>query len=156
MADRIDVRIEGAERLAIVAGAIQRQVPELRKDLLRGLRAAAKPTVKDIKETARVTLPKRGGLNDWVAKSSIGLRTRTSGENSGIRIEGRKTGHDVKSLDAGRLRHPLFGNRKRWFQQDIRPGFFSQTITRHDEEIRTEIYRTLDQWVDELNRRASK
>lgn len=155
MADRIDVKIDGAEKLARVAGAVQNTAPELRKDLLRGLRAAAKPAVKEIKAEARSTLPQRGGLAEWIAKSTIGLRTRTSGKSAGLRIEGRKSGHDLDALDRGRLRHPLFGNRRHWFQQDIKPGFFTNPIINHTDRMTLEVLRTLDEFMAEVDRRAS-
>ena len=35
---------------------------------------------------------------------------------------------DLKALNRGRLRHPLFGNRKHWYEQSIPPGMWDDAI----------------------------
>jgi hypothetical protein len=36
---------------------------------------------------------------------------------------------DLKGLDAGGVRHPLYGNRKRWYTQAVAPGSISEGIS---------------------------
>jgi hypothetical protein len=51
----------------------------------------------------------------------------TSGRVS-IRVSaptGGKFGREVRQLEAGSLRHPLFGNRGFWYRQRVRRGFAS-------------------------------
>jgi hypothetical protein len=38
---------------------------------------------------------------------------------------GGPTGREVRQLEAGNLRHPLFGNRGWWYRQRVRRGFAS-------------------------------
>lgn len=152
MANSVDVQIEGAERLARVAGAIARQMPELRKDLLRGIRAGAKPAVKHVKDETAEYFPNSGGMAKFAKKSSIGVRTRTSGEGAGVRIVGQKKGHDIRSMNRGRLRHPLFGNRKHWYTQDVKPSWWNESLTDQKEQITLEVLHTMDQFLESIER----
>ena len=152
----VQVDIRGEEQLARVAGAIASAMPnDLRKKLLRGIREQAKPAVKDVKATALATLPSSGGLNKFVAKSSIGVRTRTSGEGAGVRIVAKKAGHDIYNLNRGRLRHPLFGMVEgQWFTQEIKPGFFSLTIAQHERRMARGITVELEDLLMQIKRES--
>lgn len=83
--------------------------PELRKQLLKELREAGKPTVHDIKAGILATFPNRGGLANRMAKTSLGVRNRLSG-NPTVRLQG--TSRQVRGLQqmdrAGTWRHPVF------------------------------------------------
>jgi hypothetical protein len=46
---------------------------------------------------------------------------------------------DVRSLDRGRLRHPLYGNRRHWYDQKVTPGWFTKTLQRQAERVRREL-----------------
>lgn len=108
----------------------------LRRNLLAGIRAGAKPLVDDVRAAAREDLPKKGGLAAIVAESPIAVRTRLTGPSVGVRIVNTRKGVDTaagKSIrfgtDTGRLRHPVFGHRDRWVTQQLRhPGWFTETL----------------------------
>ena len=126
---------------------------DLRKELLKGIRVAAKPAVQDVKASARANLPRRGGLADQVARSSFGVRTRLTGNSAGVRIAG--TSRSVKSLRAineGRLRHPVFGNRKVWREQRLEPGFFTDPIEKRAPEIRRGIQQVMTKIANDVER----
>ena len=84
--------------------------PELRKQLLKDLREAGKPTVSDIRAGILATFPNRGGLANRMAKTSLGVRNRLSG-NAAVRLQG--TSRQVRGLQQmdreGTWRHPIFG-----------------------------------------------
>ncbi len=132
----MDVRITGANDLAQVAGAINRLTPGLRKEFMGSLRKTSKASIVAVKAAAASDLPSSGGLNLFAKKSTIGLRTRSTGAGAGVRIVGTKSGHDLEAIDRGSLRRPLFGNRKHWFSQSVHPGFFSDTIRERAPEAR--------------------
>ncbi len=120
---------QAADELELLGRRLKSADKQLRKDLLREIRAEGKPTVDDIKGEARSTLPSSGGLASLVARQSYGVRTRMSGKGAGIRIQG--TGRSVRglrSLDAGTVRHPVYGNRGVWVSQSVAPGFFTRPI----------------------------
>jgi hypothetical protein len=146
----MEVRVTGANDLAQVVGAINRLTPGLRKEFLGAVRKAVKPAILDVKEKAVEDLPRAGGLNQFVKKSTIGVRTRTSGASTGVRVVARKAGHDLAAIDQGRLRHPLFGNRHHWYGQDVHPGFFSETIRRHAPEAQAELVKVMEQFLERI------
>src|SRR5688500_2872865 len=129
----VAIQVRGAaKQLAKLSAAINAAAPEIRKELLAGIRKVAKPAIGDVRaETS--TLPQRGGFAAGVAAAKFGVRTTTHGKNAGVRIQGRQTGHDIAGIDAGLIRKPLFGDRSNWYSQPVRPGFFTRPIEeRHD------------------------
>lgn len=136
---------DGARDLELVARRLKETGRgDLRKELLAGIRKEGKETVKDIKRSAADVLPHRGGLAALVSRSSFGVRTRLSGGGVGVRIQG--TSRSVKSLralNAGRLRHPVYGNRQVWVEQQVEPGWFDKPVERDADNIRRGIDRVL-------------
>lgn len=124
--DRGQLAILGA-RLK-VAGAVG-----LRRELLKGIREAAKPLIEDARAAALEELPKAGGLNERIASDPMSVRTRLTGSNVGVRIVTTTT--DTRGADRGRLRHPTFGHRDRWVTQAIRPGWFTDTLSREAPKV---------------------
>jgi hypothetical protein len=134
-------KVSGADDLNLLAKRLKEQSGnELKKELLRGLRETNKPTIGRIKDSARSNLPKRGGLADRVARESIGTRTRLTGDSAGVRIQ-RKRG---RSLNEGRLRHPVFGNRKVWKEQSVSKDWFDKPIEDDAPAIRRGLQRVME------------
>jgi hypothetical protein len=137
------VRVVGAEELARVSKALrQAGAKDMRNELTRAMRAAAKPLIAEARQHARETLPKRGGLNKRVARSSIRAKIRTGGQSVGVRIVAK--GLDARVDTAGRVRHPVFGNRKVWVQQQVKPGWFDVPMKSGAPEVRRELLKAID------------
>jgi hypothetical protein len=119
--------------------------------MLAGIRAEAKPAIPDIRQNAREVLPHRGGLYAIIANSKIGVRTRTSGRSVGVTVQANNP-HDIRSLNAGRLRHPLYGDKDHWFSQTVEPGWFDKPLIERAPVIRTRIKRVLDDVGRDLTR----
>lgn len=99
---------------------------ELRRELFKAMNRSTRPLKLAARSSAVATLPRRGGLNEWVAKNvRISSSNRLTGRNPGVRIRASRKGSDIAAMDRGRLRHPVFGNRKVWVSQSIRPGWFT-------------------------------
>lgn len=138
----IEVEVEGAENLATLARALkQLGAKDLRRELYSGIQRAAKPTKGKVLASARSSLPSSGGLAALVAASKVSTRTRATGKNPRVTIEARN-GHDVRSMNAGRLRHPVFGTRA-WVTQSIPAGWFSDPIEDEAPAMRREIETTM-------------
>lgn len=118
---------------------------ELRKDLLRGIRASNKGTIARIRASARAELPSSGGLAEIVAQSRIGTRTRLVGRGAGVTITGTsKSVRGLRSLNEGQLRHPVFAraenrNHWAWVTQPVRPHWFDKPVEEDLPSIRTAI-----------------
>lgn len=150
----MEASIRGADDLERVARRLKETGNgELRKALLKGIRDTVKPTTATIRAEAYRTLPRRGGLAERVAKSRFGARTRTSGQNVGVRIEGRGAGGmDLRFINQGRLRHPVYGNRRNWVQQQVSTGFFDEPIERDKPAMQRSIQRVMDDVARHIER----
>lgn len=123
------MQITGAAQLGALAKVLKDAGDkDLRKELLRGLQKAGRPLKAAAKEAAVKGLPSSGGLNDYVAAGQFAVRTRTGARNPGIRLVGKKKGHDIRATDRGRLRHPVWGH-DWWVTQDIKPGWWTDAMT---------------------------
>jgi hypothetical protein len=150
VADAASVR--GAQQLEAVGRRLKGAAgAPLRRELLRGIRTGVKPTIPAIRESARSELPARGGLAALVAGSSFGVRTRLTGAGAGVRIQG--TGRiGLASLNKGRLRHPVFGNRDVWVSQQVPEGWFDRPIEEDIPHIRAAV----DRAMSDVSRKIEK
>lgn len=145
-------RVVGAEELAAVAKALrQAGDKELRKELYRGLRRAAKPLIAEARQHARDTLPKSGGLNERVARSKFKVAVRGAGRNPGVRITA--TGLDKRLDTEGRIRHPVYGNREVWVQQKVKPHWFETPMAAGAPEVRRELQKVVEDIARKLEAR---
>lgn len=143
------IKIEGTQQLEdLSAKLLAAGNVELRKQMLKNIRVSVAPVKPLIIAEARGTLPHSGGANEWVASSKISIgatvspRTatvavRASNTSSAIKAKkarakaaGKKYGgnamHNLKAIDGGVLRHPVFGNREVWADTKVKPGFFTR------------------------------
>jgi hypothetical protein len=148
----VELSILGAERLELVGARLkQTGNGDLRKALLKGLRAAAKPMLQVAQDAARDKLPRSGGLNEFVAASKFSTTSKLTGKNPSVSLKATKKGHDVKATDRGVLRHPVFGHNV-WVQQTIPAGWFSQSLEEKSEIPRKELHKVLEDVAEELAR----
>ena len=101
----------------------------LRAQLLGSIRAAAKPAIEATRQVARDTLPKGGGLNEYIAAEKIKVSTRMTGPQVGVRIVAQSGQWNNGQSE---VRHPVFGRKdRRWTTTRVStPGWFSETLTR--------------------------
>ena len=59
---------------------------------------------------------------------------------------------DLYSLDRGELRHPLFGDREHWYDQQVPAGWWSKSLNRAADSgvVRRELLRGLDEVARKL------
>lgn len=140
----VELSVAGADKLGDVARRLRETGDKaLRAELLRGINRATRPLKAAAQQSARDRLPRRGGLNEFVASSKFSTSTRT-GRDPAVRITATKAGHDVRALDRGRLRHPLFGNRRHWFNQQVPAGWFTDAMEAGAPVVRRSIVDVLD------------
>jgi hypothetical protein len=125
---------------------------DLRNELNKAMRTAAKPLIPKVREAARADLPKHGGLNERIAKKPYRAQTRTGARNAGVRIVGSKV--DPRINDEGRVFHPVFGH-KPGVVQDVPKanGYFSDTLRSQGPGIRDDVVRALGDFVTDLTKR---
>src|SRR5881227_3545700 len=116
------LKVEGANQLRTLAVELKAADRALWLATTRQLRALARPAAAAVQAEERRVLPKRGGLNEWVAATPIGVRITTGTRSAGVRLvqskKGRGKPHDLLAAnDTGTIRHPVMGNRKVWVEQ---------------------------------------
>jgi hypothetical protein len=151
----VDIRVVGADKLARLSRALKDAGDkDLRRELGAGLRRAARPMRETFKAGALGFLPHRGGLAEEVA---VGMRFTTkvgTGANPSVRITASLPGHDLPAINRGRLRKPVFGNRKVWVTQQIRPGFWTDSGYVAAPAVRVELVKAIDAVAAKLEAKA--
>jgi len=127
---------------------------EMRTALRKIMAEETKPTRKKIKQSAIDNLPSTGKLNKWTA-SMPSQNTDFREKSAGVRIRMSKKGHDIAALNRGRLRHPLFGNRKHWYTQTIAEGFFTKPIEEDEADLKQRIQAAVEKYMNDLERKVS-
>lgn len=151
----LDLKVRGADKLAKVGKALREAGDkELKKELTRGMRAAAKPMVAEAKRAAKDKLPRHGGLNARVARSRMTVQVRTSGRRLGVRIaangpkEAGGRSLNIRALNRGEFKHPVWARGPRdkwvWAEQSIEPGWFDDTLTRQRPRVQGELIKAID------------
>lgn len=164
----VNVQVKGAENFRTLAAYLKGPATkELRKNLSKRLRVAAKPAVDDVKSTVR-SLPVHavGGGGSAQRSAHRGGRGRSHGLRStiaaGVRLEVRYGDRaDVKivvrpNLPAdqrtlprhlnkpGGWGHPVYGHRDRWVRQVGAP-YFDKVIFSHRQQIVGDVVKALDE-----------
>ena len=91
----------------------------------RRLAQVGKPLAEAIVRDGPEGLPEGGGLTQWLraAKGSVSVtKTRLTIQVS----KGRKS--DLGALNRGMLRHPVYGNRRRWALQGVAAGTYDKAF----------------------------
>lgn len=97
-----------AADLALLSGRLRAtgQVG-LKKNITAAITLATRPARDAVKAEYRASMPKTGGLNEWLAKSSINSAVLTGPKTAGVVIRASKRGHDLRSINrTGKVRHP--------------------------------------------------
>jgi len=115
----------------------------LRREVIRELNRATKEPKAAVMESLPAYLPDR-----YAGVLAGTLRLTTSRRASGVRVTAKAKGNPrpryVGRIDRGILRHPLFGSRDRWFNQKVRPGFFTDPMKRSAPQMKKAIVEALD------------
>lgn len=147
------VGIEGAEELARVTRALRGAGSggrAFRKEMLSSIRKiAGGPLRKAARESWKTNMPHRGGLSRRGLRMTIRTNTR-NGASLGVRMVTKSSdGYAIGSIDAGHLRHPVFGNKKAWVDQSVKPGVITKALEDAAPDVRIRLAFALDA----LNRR---
>ena len=126
---------------------------DLRKELHKGLRDAAKDLIPLAREEARETLPSHGGLAARVAKAPIRVAVKT-GRDPGVSLMAGRKGSGAAGAERGLIRHQVFGNQDEWVEQRVRPGWLSRTVERHRRVIVGQLEQALERVADKVVRRG--
>lgn len=148
-----EIRSAGGDALARLAKDLKGVDKTLRKGLLANLRAAGKPVVTEMKRNLRTDMPQAGGLARDLARARIGVRTRTSGDKTGVRIEAQHSRHDLEAVEAGLIRHPVFGRSGPWVTQKVPAGRLSAPVDNARPVMQRAILKAMENVQNEIGGR---
>jgi len=135
--------------------ALQKELRAVSKDFANAvtneLRAPVTDLANELKLSARVNLPSWDKYN---TNTAAGIRASSSNSRGyAVRREGdrmREFGDKTGSVDrTGEIRHPLFGNKKYWYSQDVGgEGWWTTVLNArlpvHVEEFTDALLRIMD------------
>lgn len=144
--------------------------PRLKANFARRIRRAAEPLQSDLQATIRGlsinSQGRRSGSRGGPSPTTRPLRATIAGA---IRISVRTGGspgarvwvdkdmlpRDLRNMAAtintGRIRHPVFGNRRRWAQQNAAPLWWDKTVRSHMPRMSAEVARVVDDVRNQLS-----
>ncbi len=125
---------------------------ELLREVTRAMRDAVDPVQDKIRADLKPRLPDRYAA-ELDADLRIGTNVRTNERDPGVAVTGQALGktRKLRDLDAGRIHHPLFGDREKWFLQEepsVQPGWFTGPAEAAGPRVRTAIERALADVAD--------
>lgn len=111
-----------------------------------GLLAIAPRMIAAARARMLSRLPAAGGLAARAATARMTAeRDRHGGMGATVRVTGGAQRIDVRSLDRGRVRHPVFGRPDSWVSQQVEPqtitGAFKEEAERSAPEIEAALRR---------------
>jgi hypothetical protein len=155
--EAFSVEVRGADKLAHLGAALREAGnKDLQRELAKGLRRSVRPMKAAFKAGALGILPDRGGLAEQVAADTRYSTKIRTGRSPSVRIVATLPGHDLSAMNRGRLRHPTHGHRaaKYWVNQQIRPGWFTDSGTLAAGDVRVELVKAIDEVAAKLVRSA--
>lgn len=148
----VDIRIEGAEQFKDLSRRLKEAGRgDLRKELYKALNRAVKPARQRVKRDMPSYLPDTYA-HELQRDLAITTKKRAS-RDPGISLiaKGRSKQRRLRDLDRdGRLKHMLFGNRKHWFSQQVKPQFFTEPIQAEADGIANELVTAMRNIADKI------
>lgn len=127
----------------------------LLREMQKALRDAAAPVPDDIRHGLWPKLPNPYAevLNEDL---DIKIQTRSSPNDARVSVIATTQGvggvqrRRIRRLDQGILAHPLWGNRRRWYNQPVQPGWFSQPARDDAPRARAEMDKALERVREQI------
>jgi hypothetical protein len=157
----LEVRIEGAAAFHQAAAKMRAAGRRsLEQEMGRALEASTKPVERSVRKEY-TGLPSRGGYSGEFSKSlRIKLDKRTGARTARITMrayaDGTKERRDIRRLEAGQLRHPVYGRRRRggsvnpWATTSIKGGYFRRGTDDAADGVRREMIRVVREYADKM------
>lgn len=154
----IPLDVKGAQDLRSLTNALKEAgAKDLQRELYAGINRAMKPLKAVARQAARDGLPRRGGLAETIARSKLQTRRVVQKRKNRYAVRLVMTsGHDLRSLDRGRLRWPVFPesgtdrSEWTWRERQIKPGWWSEPLKKASDGPRREIVQVIAEVTHKL------
>lgn len=140
-----DFEIRNAESVDALVRRINAHADSkaIKREFFSGLNRATKPIREDMKEAASDAAP--SGYASAVAADFSARTSAKGGRFAGVTIWAKGKRRNLVGMNqSGQLRHPLFGNRRFWFSQSVRRGFFEEAFDDNRDEATRDAVRVME------------
>ena len=142
-------RVEGSENFLHLAAALKAADRKLAGRIRKRLRETAKPLGEEAGQALAEAMPHRNGLSAIVARAKAGVSS-TTGKTARVEVRLRAPGYDLAAMNAGNLRHPVFGG-KAWVGQSVPAEAASRAFEAGMDPMRTALQREVESLLSEIN-----
>ena len=138
----ISLGVSGTESFSALSRRLNEAATSLAQEVDSAIDRAIDPLPGELRASALSLLPKRGGLNEDVARSTITVTHRSDGASAEVAVTASSQ-DDIDEIDGGTVRHPLFGNKLHWYVESVTPGWWSRPIQAASVRVRPELDRAV-------------
>ncbi len=125
------VSVDLGEYKALV-GKLKAADKKLAARMRKTLRQSVEPMAKEAMEAGSDEMPAAGGLAAKLRASKPAVSLGASSATVRLKVKGI----DLAGMNAGKLRHPVFGNTKKWVAQDVPAEAFSRALEEKADQVR--------------------
>ena len=133
-----------AEDYARFAAALKQADKAVARAIRKRIREVAAPIGAHVVAEGSASMPSRGGLAARLASGKPAVSVLAKGASINL-----KKGANYKGLDAGVLRHPVYGSSK-WVAQSVPEGTYTDAFHNLPPEARAELDRIMPDVMKEL------
>lgn len=168
----MEVQLLGVRELRQLAAQIRAEGDKgLGREMSAALRKVAKPVQGAVEGEYESGLPKRGGYaNTFTRSIKWRTNTRTQDRLASFRLlifgEGAHERRDIKALESGNLRHPIYGRHRRirrgvrrgsrdanpWGVTSVKGGYWKRGTDQAADKAQREMITVLDEFVQRLGK----
>ena len=148
------------KQIQVVAKAMRAELDgkELRKDLIRTMKAAAAPMVTDLK--AAIAMPGAAAGPSITAEVARAIKptVRLAGRDTGVGVKAGNTSvrgfrKAAKAFNLRGWRHPVYGG-PAWVAQTGRPGWFDTTTAGHRDALHAAVMTAVEDMARRIAARS--
>lgn len=132
------IRTKGADDLNQLGAALKEAGDrDLTKQLRKEFREIGRPIGRKVLIKGAEEMPQRNGFAARVVEQGrVGIGASLGGRITSVRIILKNKGVDLRRVDRGILRHPVWGNRENWVAQQVPEGAFTRAFNSEAKEAR--------------------
>lgn len=161
-----DIEVRGREQLNNLAAVLTRHgaSKSIRRELSKTIRDQSAHITREQRANLAERLPQRGGLAEAVSGGGrFSIRTALAGRSATVTIVDSWKGHDMRAIDAGLIRHPVFGEKRlklsadgrlgsAWVSQEVTPDLLGEPVRRQKVPLQFAIVRSLNMLAERIAR----
>ncbi|HJR90329.1 MAG TPA: hypothetical protein VJ782_09260 [Aeromicrobium sp.] len=128
----------------------------LQKRVSAAMRQEAKPLGERVLRAGAGKMPRRGGLSSRISsRGKVLISNSLGGKSASVTLRLKTSdGYDLRGLDRGQLRHPVYGHRKTWVRQSVPANAFTEAFEAEAPRFRQSILKAAQDTLNDVARKA--